>query len=147
MLGSSFVETEVATPGGTRRVLFSGDVGRYDAPLYKDPAPPVPCDYLVCESTYGNRDHPDVKPLDDLERATKEAIQRGGMMLVASFAVGRAQQLVYLLRTLIAAGRIPEIPVWIDSPMAVDATEVFCKHVAEHDFSEAVTQEIGRAHV
>jgi metallo-beta-lactamase family protein len=59
---------------------------------------------------------------------------------VASFAVGRAQQLVYLLRTLIAAGRIPEIPVWIDSPMAVDATEVFRKHVAEHDFSEAVTE-------
>jgi metallo-beta-lactamase family protein len=140
MLGSSFVEAEVTTPGGIRRVLFSGDVGRYDAPLYKDPAPPVPCDYLVCESTYGNRDHPDVKPLDDLERATNDAIARGGMMLVASFAVGRAQQLVYLLRTLIAAGRIPEIPVWIDSPMAVDATEVFRKHVAEHDFSEAVTE-------
>jgi metallo-beta-lactamase family protein len=140
MLGSSFVETEVATAGGVRRVLFSGDVGRYNAPLYKDPSPPTPCDYLVCESTYGNRDHPDIQPLDDLEKVTKEAIDRGGMMLVASFAVGRAQQLVYLLRTLIAAGRIPEIPVWIDSPMAVDATEVFRKHVAEHDFSEAVTE-------
>ena len=133
MLGSSFIETEV----DSRRIVFSGDVGRYDAPLYKDPAPPPACDYLVCESTYGDRDHPAVRPLDDLEAATKEAFARGGMMLVASFAIGRCQQLVYLLRTLMAAGRIPEVPVWIDSPMAVDATEVFRRHVAEHDFSEA----------
>jgi len=133
MLGSSFVETEIAS----QRVVFSGDVGRYDAPLYKDPAPPPPCDYLVCESTYGDRDHPPIRPLDDLEAATHEAIARGGMMLVASFAIGRCQQLVYLLRTLMAAGRIPEVPVWIDSPMAVDAMEVFRRHVAEHDFSEA----------
>jgi metallo-beta-lactamase family protein len=127
------VETEVES----RRVIFSGDVGRYDAPLYKDPAPPPPCDYLVCESTYGDRDHPPIRPLDDLEAATHEAIARGGMMLVASFAIGRSQQLVYLLRTLMATGRIPEVPVWIDSPMAVDAMEVFRRHVAEHDFSEA----------
>ena len=140
MLGSSFVETEIDTDGGPRRVLFSGDVGRYDAPLYKDPANPTACDYLVCESTYGDRDHPDVKPLDDLEAATKEAIARGGMMLVASFAIGRCQQLVYLLRTLMAARRIPELPVWIDSPMAVDAMEVFRRHVAEHDFSEAAME-------
>ena len=133
MLGSSFIETEV----DSRRIVFSGDVGRYDAPLYKDPAPPPACDYLVCESTSGDRDHPAVRPLDDLEAATKEAFARGGMMLVASFAIGRCQQLVYLLRTLMAAGRIPEVPVWIDSPMAVDATEVFRQHVAEHDFSEA----------
>jgi len=133
MLGSSFVETEVEG----LRVVFSGDVGRYDAPLYKDPAPPPACDYLVCESTYGDRDHPPIRPLDDLEAATKEALARGGMMLVASFAIGRCQQLVYLLRTLMAAGRLPEVPLWIDSPMAVDATEVFRRHVAEHDFSEA----------
>ncbi len=133
MLGSSFVETEVES----QRVIFSGDVGRYDAPLYKDPAPPPPCDYLVCESTYGDRDHPPIRPLDDLEAATHEAIARGGMMLVASFAIGRCQQLVYLLRTLMATGRIPEVPVWIDSPMAVDAMDVFRRHVAEHDFTEA----------
>jgi metallo-beta-lactamase family protein len=80
------------------------------------------------------------RPLDELEAATKEAISRGGMMLVASFAIGRCQQLVYLLRTLMAAGRLPEIPVWIDSPMAVEATNVFRRHVEEHDFTEARMQ-------
>ena len=147
MLGSSFVEVEALSEPESApvRIVFSGDVGRYDAPLYNDPAPPPPCDYLVCESTYGDRDHPAIRPLDDLEAATKEAIARGGMMLVASFAVGRCQQLVYLLRTLMGAGRIPEIPVWIDSPMAVDATEVFRRHVAEHDFSEAVMEGVAES--
>ena len=137
MLGSSFVEMEVGTATGTRRIVFSGDVGRFDAPLYHDPVSPPPCDYLVCESTYGDRDHPPSRPLDELEVVTKESLARGGMMLVASFAVGRCQQLVYLLRTLMAAGRLPEVPVWIDSPMAVEATEVFRRHAEEHDFAEA----------
>jgi len=140
MLGSSFVEVECFAAGGPLRLVFSGDVGRYDAPLYNDPVPPPPCDVLVCESTYGDRDHTPSRPLDELEAVTKEAIQRGGMMLVASFAIGRCQQLVYLLRTLMAAGRLPEIPVWVDSPMAVEATEVFRRHVEEHDFTEARMQ-------
>ncbi len=138
MLGSGFVEVEVTEAGASPvRIVFSGDVGRYDAPLYNDPASPPSCDYLVCESTYGDRDHTPTRPLEELERVTLEAIDRGGLMLVASFAVGRAQQLVYLLRTLMASGRIPEVPVWVDSPMAVDALEVFKRHKGEHDFSEA----------
>ncbi|MFM8635271.1 MAG: MBL fold metallo-hydrolase RNA specificity domain-containing protein [Planctomycetia bacterium] len=145
MLGSSFVEVEATSAEGMRRIVFSGDVGRYDAPLLHDPVPPPACDYLVCESTYGDRNHPPSRPLDELEAVTKEAVARGGMMLVASFAVGRAQQLVYLLRTLMAAGRIPEIPVWVDSPMAVEATEVFRRHSDEHDFSEAREQGVAEA--
>lgn len=139
MLGSSFIEMEAARDqgGAPVRIVFSGDVGRFDAPLYNDPVSPPPCDYLVCESTYGNRDHPPSRPLDELEAVTKEAIARGGVMLVASFAIGRCQQLVYLLRTLMAAGRVPETPIWVDSPMAVDAMAVFRKHRDEHDFSEA----------
>ena len=138
MLGSGFVEVEAAAPGERPvRIVFSGDVGRYDAPLYKDPAPPPPCDYLVCESTYGDRDHPASRPLEELERVTNEAIARGGLLLVASFAVGRAQQLVYLLRTLMASGRVPEVPVWVDSPMASEAMQIFSRHTGEHDFSEA----------
>jgi metallo-beta-lactamase family protein len=138
MLGSSFVEMEItAPPAAPVRIVFSGDVGRFDAPLYKDPVFPPPCDYLVCESTYGDRDHTPARPLDELEAVTNEALRRGGMMLVASFAIGRCQQLVYLLRTLMAAGRVPETPIWVDSPMAVDAMQVFAKHGTEHDFSEA----------
>lgn len=139
MLGSSFVEMEVRESGvgSPTRIIFSGDVGRFDAPLYKDPIAPPPCDYLVLESTYGDRDHTPSRPLDELETVTTEAIGRGGMMLVASFAIGRCQQLVYLLRTLMGAGRLPEIPIWVDSPMAVDAMAVFRKHGTEHDFSEA----------
>lgn len=140
MLGSSFVEVEATAQNGRRRIVFSGDIGRYDAPLLHDPVAPPACDYLVCESTYGDRDHPASRPLDEMEKATLEAIDRGGMLLVASFAVGRAQQLVYLLRTLMAAKRIPPVPVWVDSPMAVDATEVFRRHGREHDFSEAVDE-------
>ena len=149
MLGSSFVEMEAQDPAASgaapTRIVFSGDVGRYDAPLYNDPVSPPPCDYLVCESTYGDRDHPPSRPLDELETVTKEAIARGGVMLVASFAIGRCQQLVYLLRTLMAAGRLPEIPVWVDSPMAVDAMEVFRRHSGEHDFSEARMQGVAES--
>jgi metallo-beta-lactamase family protein len=138
MLGSAFLEAEVSKPDGQPvRIVFSGDVGRYDAPLYNDPAPPPACDYLVCESTYGDRDHTPARPLDELETVVNEAVARGGMMLIASFAVGRAQQLVYLLRTLMAAGRVPEVPVWVDSPMAVEAMAIFRRHQGEHDFSEA----------
>jgi metallo-beta-lactamase family protein len=147
MLGSSFIEMEAAREEGGEpvRIVFSGDVGRFDAPLYKDPISPPNCDYLVCESTYGDRDHTPSRPLDELEKVTNEAIRRGGMMLVASFAIGRCQQLVYLLRTLMAAGRVPETPIWVDSPMAVDAMEVFRKHRNEHDFSEAKMQGVAES--
>ncbi len=147
MLGSSFIEMEAARERGGEpvRIVFSGDVGRFDAPLYKDPISPPNCDYLVCESTYGDRDHTPSRPLDELEKVTNEAIRRGGMMLVASFAIGRCQQLVYLLRTLMAAGRVPETPIWVDSPMAVDAMEVFRKHRDEHDFSEAKMQGVAES--
>lgn len=147
MLGSSFIEMEAARPGNGLpvRIVFSGDVGRFDAPLYKDPISPPACDYLVCESTYGDRDHTPSRPLDELEEVTNEAIHRGGMMLVASFAIGRCQQLVYLLRTLMAAGRVPQMPIWVDSPMAVDAMAVFRKHGGEHDFSEAKMQGVAES--
>ncbi len=145
MLGSSFVEVEAANGSRPLRLIISGDVGRYNAPLYNDPLTPPACDVLVCESTYGDRDHPEVDPLSELEHIVREAAQRGGLLLAASFAVGRTQQLVYLLRILIAAGRIPELPIWIDSPMAVEATHVFRKHVNEHDLSEAYEEGVAEA--
>lgn len=145
MLGSSFVEVEAGDESRPLRLIFSGDVGRFNAPLYNDPVPPPACDVLICESTYGDRDHPNVDPLAELERIVLEAFERGGLLLAASFAVGRTQQLVYLLRILIASGRIPEVPIWIDSPMAVEATRVFRRHAEEHDLSEAVEEGVAEA--
>lgn len=156
LLGSSMIEVEVrtggqpirstvpanqrglesATAGRPLRLLFSGDIGRYDAPLYHDPARPPVCDYLICESTYGNRDHPAENALDQLADVVLASIRRGGVMLIASFAVGRAQQLIYLIQALIQRGRIPEMPIFLDSPMSHLATKVYADHAADHDLSE-----------
>ena len=118
------------------RILFSGDVGRYDGPLYHDPTPPPECDYLVCESTYGNRDHPESDLPSALAAVVNRALERGGVMLMASFAVGRAQQLVYLLQLLKCEGKIPDLPIYIDSPMASTATDIYREHREDHDLSE-----------
>lgn len=118
------------------RILFSGDVGRYDGPLYHDPAPPPECDYLICESTYGDREHSETSILESLEAAVKRAIERDGVMLFAAFAVGRAQQLIYLLQILKSESRIPDLPIYLDSPMACDATAVYREHREDHDLSD-----------
>ncbi|MCE9605686.1 MAG: MBL fold metallo-hydrolase [Planctomycetia bacterium] len=141
LLGSAMIEVEVRSgPKPLRmkplRITFSGDVGRYDAPLYHDPLSPPACDYLICESTYGNRDHGTENVLDQLCDVVLASIERGGVMLTASFAVGRAQQIIYLLRVLIEQGRIPELPIYLDSPMASTAMDVFRKYAADHDLVE-----------
>ncbi|MDZ4780196.1 MAG: MBL fold metallo-hydrolase [Planctomycetia bacterium] len=136
LLGSAMIEVEIRDQSPPLRILFSGDVGRYNAPLYHDPSPPTACDYLICESTYGNRDHPEEAILDQLCEVVLAGNARGGVLLTASFAVGRAQQFVYLMEILIAQGRIPEMPIYIDSPMAVDATHIFQTYRADHDLAE-----------
>ena len=136
LLGSGSIEVEIRNREKPLRIVFSGDVGRYDAPLYFDPVPPPPCDYLICESTYGDRNHPSEKILDQLCDVVLASIKRGGVMLIASFAVGRAQQLIYLLRILMEQKRIPGLPIYLDSPMAADATNIYAKHADQHDLSE-----------
>jgi metallo-beta-lactamase family protein len=137
LLGSNMIEVELTSGSKPLRILFSGDVGRYDGPLYHDPAPPTECDYLVCESTYGNRDHPDREILDALAEVVHRSVSRGGIMLTAAFAVGRAQQLIYLLQILKSQDRIPDLPIFLDSPMACDATAVYREHSEDHDLSDA----------
>jgi metallo-beta-lactamase family protein len=131
------IEVEIRDRNPPLRILFSGDVGRYNGPLYHDPQPPPACDVLICESTYGDRDHPTEAVLDALREVVLRCIRRGGVMLMASFAVGRAQQLIYLLEILMHQRRIPELPIFLDSPMAVDATQIYRDHHSEHDLSEA----------
>ncbi|MCA9232090.1 MAG: MBL fold metallo-hydrolase, partial [Planctomycetales bacterium] len=141
LLGSNMIEVEIREQDPPLRILFSGDVGRYDGPLYHDPSPPPACDYLICESTYGNRDHPEVNLLDALEQVVSRAVARGGIMLMASFAIGRAQQLIYLLQLLKRDNRIPDLPIYLDSPMACKATGIFKEHSDDHDLSEGELDE------
>jgi metallo-beta-lactamase family protein len=120
--------------GGTT-LTFSGDVGRPNDPIMKAPAPLAATDYLVIESTYGDRRHPAEDVAEALAHVVNQAVERRGVILVPSFAVGRAQHLLHLLAQLRAARRIPELPVYLDSPMSIDATEIFCDHKEDHRIS------------
>jgi metallo-beta-lactamase family protein len=133
IVGAASVEIEA----GGRRLLFSGDLGRYDDPIMVEPAPPPPVDYLIVESTYGDRLHPDSDPGQDLGDAIVRTAARGGMVLVPSFAVGRAQELLYYIHRLKQQGAIPDLPVFLDSPMAIDASELMCRFAREHRLSAA----------
>jgi metallo-beta-lactamase family protein len=132
ILGSAFVRFR----GEGKTVLFTGDIGRFDTPIIKDPEPVDSADYLILESTYGNRLH-DVDK-DRLGKAQLrdiivETSSRGGTVLIPSFAVGRAQEILYTMRELEEAGEIPVLPVYVDSPMAVNAFEIYRDHTEEHD--------------
>jgi metallo-beta-lactamase family protein len=134
ILGSSTVEVEIDEPGTPlQRVVFSGDLGRYDAPVIPDPVPVREATTLLLECTYGDRLHGTASPKDALAEAINEAAERGGAIVVPSFAIGRAQQILYHLRELEDEGRVPVLPVFVDSPMAVDATPIYAKHLEEHD--------------
>jgi len=122
-----------ASSGQPLRILFSGDLGRYGAPILPDPEPPPECDFLLVESTYGDRAHPPDTAAAALEREVLAAVARGGAMLIPAFAIGRTQEVLFLLRELEQAGRIPSLPVFVDSPMASDATPVYRAHREDHD--------------
>jgi metallo-beta-lactamase family protein len=133
ILGSSQVLVRIPDPAGERSVLFSGDLGKYDQPIIRDPVAPPGCDYLLIESTYGDRLHDPEEPKIALERIIKDAAQHGGAILIPAFAVGRAQEIVYLIRELEEEKRIPVLPVCVDSPMAAAATRAYARDPAEHD--------------
>ena len=133
ILGSATVGVDVTTEAGVRRIVFSGDVGRYDAPILPDPAPIGDADYIVIESTYGDRRHDATPVLDQLERVMTAALARGGAIVVPAFAVGRTQELMYQLALLWRARRLPRLASYLDSPMAIDATEIYRAHPEDFD--------------
>lgn len=134
ILGSSQVLVRIdGKDGEGRSVLFSGDLGKYDQPIIRDPAAPPACDYLVVESTYGDRLHDVEAPKDALERIIKNAAARNSVVLIPAFAVGRAQEIVYLIRELEDENRVPIVPVIVDSPMAARATEAYARGKEDHD--------------
>lgn len=119
--------------GSDIRFLFSGDLGHYDQPIVKDPAPPPNCDYLMCESTYGNRLHGEVTSDIKFAEIINEAVKRNAPILIPAFAIGRTQEVLYMIRELEDDKKIPVIPVVVDSPMAAQATQVYNRWHEEHD--------------
>lgn len=133
ILGSATVLLELEGPPALR-LLFSGDLGRYGAPILPDPEAAERADVLVLESTYGGRRHPEGPAARDaLRDEVRGAVARGGALLIPAFAVGRTQEILFNLRDLEGRGEIPELPVFVDSPMAVDATPIHLAHREDHD--------------
>lgn len=131
ILGAANVQIDWAG----KRVVFSGDIGRYNHPLMPDPITPEEADYVVVESTYGNRLHEEGDPAEALGAITEKTVQRGGTLIIPSFAVGRAQELLYYFWKLKQAGRLRAVPIFLDSPMAIDATTLMSKHMQDHKLS------------
>jgi metallo-beta-lactamase family protein len=119
------------------RVTFSGDLGRADARVMRAPAPLQPTDVLILESTYGNRTHPEDDSRERLKKITNDTIANGGTLLIPSFAVGRTQEILSLLADLRIEGEVPDVPVYVNSPMATDATELFLRYRDEHKLTPA----------
>jgi len=130
ILGSSMIRVVARADGEARTIVFSGDVGRWGTPILRDPTLFDEADYVLVESTYGNRQHKDVDTVNnDLTEIINEAKRAGGHVIIPSFAVERAQELLYHLHQLLDAKRIPRLKVFVDSPMAISVTEVFKRHL------------------
>ncbi len=143
LLGSAITEIDFTGERMTKKVVFSGDLGRYNQPILRNPAEVKKADILFIESTYGDTDNPAVDPEAELERIVNEAFDRGGVLLIPAFAVGRTQSLLYYLRKMMAEDRIPDVPVYVDSPMAISATYLFYKYPKYHKL-EVSTKDLAR---
>ncbi|HOW30222.1 MAG TPA: MBL fold metallo-hydrolase [Bacteroidales bacterium] len=130
MLGSGVVSLEITENGKTTRIAYTGDIGRPVNRILKKPQPFPQCDYLITESTYGNRQHPPMQDAEaELLRVIRETcVEKGGKVIIPSFAIGRTQEVVYALNNFFNEGLLPRINIYVDSPLAVNATEVFRMH-------------------
>jgi metallo-beta-lactamase family protein len=145
ILGSSSLELTITENGKRTVVVFSGDVGRYDQPILNDPKTPATrqIDVLLCESTYGDREHEAGDPLQLLGDVVNRVVKRGGSIVIPAFAIGRTQTFMYYLRQLENLQRIPKVPVYVDSPMALSATDLYLKHKEDHDLDFARDEQNG----
>ena len=135
----------VVLENGGRHIGFSGDVGRPDDLVMYPPAPLPALDLLLLESTYGDRRHPDIDIPGRLAEIVNDVVQRGGVLLIPSFAVGRAQALQYLLTTLMEQRKIPHLKIFLDSPMAIDASDIYCRYHSQHRLSRETCQAMCRS--
>jgi len=134
ILGSAAVVLDIEENGQKKRLWFSGDIGRRKLPILRDPVLPDGVDYMIMESTYGDKPHrdPDAAFIE-FRDVVKKTVERNGKIIIPSFAVGRTQELVYFLNQMVNDGTIKHIPVYVDSPLAVNATEIFEKHPECYD--------------
>ena len=129
ILGSAAIVLDIEEKGRKRRVWFSGDIGRLNLPLLRDPSLPEAVDTLIMEATYGDKPHRDPETaFQELREVVTRTVKRGGKVIIPAFAVGRTQELVYDLQKMIDGGDIPRIPVYVDSPLAVNVSDIFRKH-------------------
>jgi len=136
ILGSTSLVLTITENAAKSVVVFSGDVGRYDQPILNDPVTPqAQADLLLCESTYGDREHPAGDPATQLADAVNRVAKRGGSIIIPAFAIGRTQTFMYYLRELEDQQRIPRLPVYVDSPMALSATDLYVRHREDHDLA------------
>jgi metallo-beta-lactamase family protein len=143
ILGSAICVFDLAATH--QRVVFSGDLGRYNAPILRDPEAVDTATTLIAESTYGDREHSEDDPLGVLADAVNDTVKRGGVLVIPAFAIGRTQDLLYRLGQLEREKRIPVVPVFVDSPMACDATPLYLAHSHEHDFEMRAILDSGDA--
>ena len=141
ILGSAFAE--ITFRDGTS-ILMSGDLGRYNTPIIKDPTPVEYADYLVIESTYGDRIHSHEDPLEKIASIARDTAENGGALIIPSFAIGRTQELLYYFRVLQDQKRMPRIPIYIDSPMAVSVTHVYAG--AKEELDEEMVRSVESGH-
>jgi metallo-beta-lactamase family protein len=141
ILGSATVDLRISE-GGNQRIVFSGDIGRSGLPIVRDPEPPSgPIDTLIVEATYADRRHESFGEAENrLADTVRRVAARGGKVMIPAFAVGRVQELVYSLHRLYRGGRIPEVPIYVDSPLAVDVTTVFRLHPEVFDRRERMVE-------
>ena len=137
ILGAATAELRI---GGTT-IVFSGDLGRYGDPMMPDPEPVPAADFLIVESTYGNRTHSSADPASMLEQVIDRTVRRGGTVVIPAFAVGRAQSLLYHLWAIRQRGKLGLVPIFVDSPMAINATDLLCAHMEDHRLVPRVCRE------
>jgi metallo-beta-lactamase family protein len=133
ILGAGSARLSFETSDQKRTLLDSGDLGRYDRPILKNPEPAGSADWLLIESTYGNRTHAKDSE-QELRALIKDTVAQRSCLIIPAFAIGRTQELIYTIRRMEDAGEIPTVPVHVDSPMGIEATEIYCRHIEEHDF-------------
>jgi len=144
ILGSAFVDIKNTSNQRVRKILFSGDLGRPSRPILRDPVQVFEVDYLVLESTYGDRLHDPKLPEEELARVINESVKRGGSLVIPSFAVGRTQELLFCIRELEEQGKIPSLPVFVDSPMAIDTTMIFEKRKGDYNLEAKILELEGK---